>query len=267
VIAPVNPDLPSLADVCPEVVVEALPCSGEDLSCSSASPGYTLPTGWDDPVYDYNGNGIRIMGRLKNKLAAFKGSGFLKLVNGLAYVVDVVPLRVSSLWHQWFKPAGINKRPILGVPLPFKNQVMADELGNLYGIKGLTGEGVTTDSSHYYDRELEQWDTREDADIPLLKRGLLPTATAIELVGFVPIATSGAATDVRELKAFSGSGIVVVNQQATIPSSCDCDGCEPVAAVASVATFLPFPTGEGAYSLKVAVDGDGVPTPAWVEDD
>lgn len=269
----ISTDFPALVDACPAAqcsgisgaatVLSPVCVSGQSLN-SQPSPGYRLPTEYTDAIEDYNKSGITLLGRIGRSLAKLSGNGFLQIRNGLATVVQQVPLQVAALYHEWWKPAGINKRPIIGAPRPFYNQVIADAEGNLFAIQGLTGAGVTHDSLHVWSLADECWVTKQVADFPLLKRGLLPTSTAIELTGFEPIAANGAATEVRELTALAGSGIIMVNQQATIPSSCDCDGCEPQAAVASVATFLPFPTSEdeeATFTLKWNTSG-----PYWDED-
>lgn len=265
--APVNAELPGLGDLTPcapaacgtlDAPVSKRPCVSSSALQSASSNGFTLPTGYDDAIADYNGEGVRLLGRIGRVLARLSGTGFISIRDGLAFVVQSVPLKITQLWHNWYKPSGINKRPILGAPYPFPNHVVADSEGNLFGVKGLTGEGIVEDSVHVFSKDREQWETRETCDVPLKIRGLAPRSTGIEIAGFVPIATSGESTDVRELQVLTGSGIIVVNQQATIPSSCDCEGCTPEAAVASVATFLPFPDTEDAeatYTLKWKTTG------------
>ncbi len=280
---PVNPSLPSIdglalacadttlcnTDPClgstPATITGGPVCSDPNALRSKGSCGFTLPTGYTDAINDNNGTGITLLGRIGSKLAKFSGTGFIQIVDGLAYLVSSVRLKVTDIWHEWWQPAGINRRPALGVPFPFPYQVIADTEGVLHAIKGLSGDGVTHDSLQMWDLSAGQWVTRQVADFPLLQRGLLPTLTQLELVGFAPIATSGSSDDVRQLSRLQGSGILVIEQQPTIDSSCACEGCTPVPAVASVARFLANPTDDGTYSLKVVVT-DGEAVHQWVED-
>lgn len=277
-VVPVNPTLPSIGTAaelcCPtDSCLGSVPAAitGSPVSCNSgnnlvstSSPGTTLDGSWTDALPDHNGDGVVLLGRIGRKLAKLIGNGFIQIREGVAFVVSNVELKVNDLWHEWFMPSGLNKRPIIGVPLPFPYQLIADSNGQLHAIQGLQGEGVYGDSVSVWNKEASLWEIREAADFPLLQRGLSPRLTALELVGFAPIAASGTSDDVRQLSTLAGSGIIVVNQQATVPSSCDCEGCEPQAAVASVATFLPFPTSEdedATFTLKWNTEG-----PYWSED-
>jgi hypothetical protein len=237
-------------------------CADATALRSTASCGTTLANTWTDAINDNNGEGVTLLGRIGSKLAKLSGNGFIQIISGKAFLVSSVRLKLTTLWHEWYKPAGINRRPVLGVPFAAPYQVIADSDGVIHAIKGRTGEGVTTDSIHIWNLELGQWDTREVADFPLLQRGLSPTATGIELTGFAPIATSGSSNDVRTLSRLAGLGVVYLEQQPTIASSCECDGCEPIAAVASVAKLLPFPTTAATeYVLKFNTVGG----PFWEE--
>ena len=276
-VAPVNPELPTLSalsQACADTTLCATDeclgttpasvtgspvsrCADSNALRSTASCGYTLPNGFTDPINDRNGEGITLLGRIGAKLAKLAGSGFIKIVDGNAFIVASVPIKIATLWHQWWKPAGINARPVLGEPLPFHHAVIADDQGNLHGIKG-----GSEDSSQVWNAELEQWEVRAEADRSFAKRGHLERAASLELIGIESIAVSGTGAEIRNFKTLTGSGMIVVEQVPTVPSSCDCPGCDPVAAVSSVASFLPFPTGNDTWTLKwTAADG-----PHWVED-
>lgn len=256
---------PDIADACGVSVATEGPVCRETLP-SVASPGSTLPATWTDALPDHNGQGVVLLGRIGSKLAKLIGDGFIQLKAGRAFVVRSIALKTTKLYHEWWVPAGVNKRPIIGRPFPFAAHIVGNGTGEFFLIKGLTGEGVTTNSSQYYDKDRELWDTREDADFPLLQRGLAPRITQGEIVAFPALSASGSASDVRQASVLSGSGILILTQQPTIPSSCDCEGCEPQAAVASVASFLAAPDAEGIYKLRVTVDGDGVPAYSWEDD-
>lgn len=284
-VVPVNPTLPSLDDLTaacaagtscqtdpcfgstPPSVTGGAVCTDSNAIRSTASCGYTLPTGFTDALNDNSGTGVVLLGRLGSKLAKLSGNGFIQIVNGLAHVVSSVKMRVTDLWHEYWVPAGIGARPVVGVPLAFPFQVIADSAGVLHAIKGESGETITHDSVHVWNLAGGYWETRQTADFPTLQRGLLPTLTQIELVGFAPIATSGSADDVRALHRLQGSGTIYFEQQPTIDASCACEGCTPVPAVSTVAKFLANPTEEGTYTRKVTVDADGVAVHSWVLDE
>lgn len=271
-VVPVNPELPglgTLTDCCqqPEpcfgtvptsVTGSAAPCTNGDALRSSSSTGTTLDPSWTDSIEDRNGNGVTLLGRLGRKLARLAGNGFIQIRDGFAFVVKSVPILVVDQWHEWYKPTGINKKPVIGAPLAAPYDVIADTNGQLHAIQGISGDAVHGGSLRVWDKDAAAWVTTETCDVPIERRGLAPRVTSIELAGFTAIPANSTADAVRELSVLSGSGIIVVNQQPTIASSCDCEGCEPEAAVASVATFLPFPDTEdeeASYTLKWNTEG------------
>jgi hypothetical protein len=191
---------------------------------------------------------VTLLGRIGNKLTRFTKSGFIELRKGKAYVVDAVPMRLRELYHRRFTTAG-KALPVLGLPLDSHYDVIADETGKTYAQKGIDGE----DSLRMWNQELERFQTTPVSELPKTHKGLLPYEEELELVGFVPIPSNGSETDVRSLSVLSGEGIIYFEKQATIASSCECEGCEPVEAEASVAKFLANPTGGGTYTHKFSV--------------
>lgn len=276
-VVPTNPELPPLAALTGACAESALCATDECLGTtpaslvgstggcadgnalrSSASCGYTLPTGFTDPINDRGNDGVTLLGRIGSKLARLAGSGFIRLIDGKAFVVQTIPLKVADLWHQWWKPAGINTRPVLGDPLPFTNAVIADSDGNLHAIRG-----GAEDATKFWDAELEHWEVKPVADITPSHRGHLERAATLELIGIEAISVAGTGAEIRDFKTLAGSGIIVVEQAATTPSSCACEGCEPVAAVSSIARFLAFPTdAEATFTLKWSA----ALGPHWSED-
>lgn len=261
---PVNPDLPTLTDVaavcanCEPVTPSGVPCEDVNALHSTGSCGYTLPSNWTDAVCDSQGAGITLLGRIKSKLARLNGSGFIQIVNGKAFVVPSVPLKILTLWHRWFRPTTASVHPILGEPLPSPYQVIGDTDGNLHLIKGLE----TEDSAQVWNADLKQWEPRSLSDFTLSRRGQLPRTDALELVGYEAIPNTGTGTEIRTMKILSGSGIIVVDQVITTPTECLCEGCDQSPGIASIARFLPYPEGSGPFTLKYTLE-DG---PIWVED-
>jgi len=245
VTSPTGECLPTIADECALAKDATLctPCPSDD-SClnSDQSDGTTLASTWlDAGCYS---EGVYILGRVGSKLARFAGTGFIKLVNGSASVVSSVPLKASTIWHRWWKPTATSS-PILGEPLAYPYLTIASTTGDLHAIKG----PVSEDAIPYWDAGTAEFTQKPVSEIELDRKGVIPRADDIELVGYTPIAEGGEATAVRRMKALSGAGLVVLTEQATIDDSCD---CAPGSGTASVATTLalPVPVADETYTLK-----------------
>lgn len=229
-------------------------CDPED-ECSRKSDGAFVPGPFMDGCCE--NEGVTLLGRKGNKVVRFTKSGFIQLIKGKAKVVEAIALKASTLWHRRYRPLGYGQ-PILGEPLDAPFDVVADSEGNIHAQKGIFDQ----DSLKMWDHELETHVVTPVSELPKTHKGLLPYEGELELVGYIPIPDTGSQNDVRQLHVLSGSGIIVVEQVDTIPSDCACEGCVPVPAKASVAKFLPNPTGDGVYTLKFSVD-DGH---YWEED-
>jgi hypothetical protein len=203
---------------------------------------------------------VILQGRVGNRRVRFTKSGFIKLVNGAASVVSSIPLALNTLWHDYVKLTP-TRRPIIGDPKAFNYLGIGDENGNLHGIKGISDE----DCSPVWDASAGHYTMRSESENPKCQKGLLPRLAELELVGYAPIVAGGDANAVRCLSSLQGSGIIVVESVATVDSECNCPGCEPSPAFASVASFLPNPESNGTYTLKVVVSS-GVATHSWVAD-
>ncbi len=225
-------------------------CEDSNAIRSSASCGTTLPNSWADAIG--SDDKLTLLARVGRKLARFTGSGFIQIVKGEARLVNSIRLKLSTLWHQWWKPPGINQSPVLGEPLDFDFLATADSQGDLHGIAGRTDEK----SIPVYDPETKKWRNTGVSNVPTCKRGHLPAAPAIELTGYAPIAMSDDADIVRCLSRLAGSGLIVVTEVPAPAEGCDCEGCEPLPGKAYVASFLANPSGEGPFTLKFsAADG------------
>lgn len=216
-------------------------CCGPADSCPS--PGSAIPAYLTDSCCE--NSGVTLLARKGNKLTRFTGSGFLEFIKGKATLVEVLSLKIKELYHRRFKTLG-KGLPVVGEPLDSAYDVIADSDGKLFAQRGTS----TEDSVKMWDSTLELHTVKPVSELPKTHKGLLPYETTLELVGFVPIPSSGDATDVRSLSVLSGEGIIVFTKQATIDSDCVCEGCQPVEAEASVASFLPNPTEDGNYVLK-----------------
>lgn len=246
---PTGEPLPLISDACPENACTALSqcCTDPESLPSAISDGATLPA-WatDAGCYD---TGVTLLGRVGNKLARLIGSGFLQLTNGQVSVVTSVPLKVSNLWHRWWKTSPTS-RPIIGEPLDFPLHIVSDCNGNLHAIKG----GTEEDSQHVWDYNAASWKTVPLSEIVPRRKGLIERTTGLEITGFVPIPLSSPSDSVRYEKVLRGEGLVVLTEQDTVFSDALCGaGCTPTAGEkASLATVLdnPVPVADEVYVLK-----------------
>lgn len=232
-----NSDLPQLIGSTP-CACACLP----EVSDSVASEGTVLAASWRDAVCV--SGGVTLLGRFGTNLAKLAGSGFIKLENGIASVVESVPLRTTALWHRFVRSATTSP-PAIGEPLPFPYQVIADGVGNHHLIRG-TGQ---TKSVTVWDNTSQNFVQTPVSDIPDQTKGPLPRANGIELTGYAPIAENGPVDTVRSVRALNGAGLVVLTEQATVDGDCE---CAPGVGTASVASTLalPVPLSNETYTLK-----------------
>ena len=218
-------------------------CPDENSLRSTASCGYTLPNGFTDPVEDLNGEGITILGRIGNKLAKFSGNGFIQLVCGKAKVVSSVAMKVTSLWHQWWKPDRINGNPVLGDPYPIPYMLVADSDGNMHLVKGFADKQAVL----VWDNEAGAWTVCDSADFQLFSNGTEEQVSALEIAGFAPLAAGSSCDTARPMAVLAGEGVLYAESALScVDESSECG----TQRTASVSKFLPFPTGTGEYVLK-----------------
>ena len=245
VVSPSGEQLPLVADDCAVAAKSTSLCTScvTDSACLSSdrSDGTSLASTWADAVCC--SEGLVILARKGTKLSRFAGSGFIQLENGLASVVPSVPLRTSTLWHRWWRPTP-SSTPILGEPLTYPYQVIADSEGNLHSIKGTDAE----DSVSLWNSTTKAFAQTPFSEAPHSRKGALPLASNIELVGYAPIVAGGLTTTVRQEKALSGKGLVILTERPTINNSCDCGPGTGTASVASTLA-LPVPVSTEAYVL------------------
>jgi hypothetical protein len=259
-ITPVAPDgscLPLIADDCAlsknPTICKQCPSDDECLR-SNQSDGTTLSSSWTDACCV--SENVTILARIGDKLARFAGSGFIKLDTGIASVVSSVPIRLTSIWHRWWKPTPASP-PILGEPLAYPYATVADTDGNVHAIKGPASENAVP----HWNALAKEFTQKPVSEIELDRKGVILRANNIELVGYAPIADGGAVDAVRPMRALNGKGLVILSETATIDGTCE---CAPGAGVASKATTLadPIPAGSATYTLKFnAAQGKH-----WVED-
>jgi hypothetical protein len=247
-ITPLSPDgecLPTVEADCAitknVTVCKSCPSDNECLK-SDQSDGTTLASSWTDA--GCYAEGVTILGRVGSKLARFAGSGFIALENGIASVVQSVPLRVSTIWHRWWKPTPASV-PVLGDPLAYPYGVVADSNGDLHAIKGPADE----DATPVWDSTAKEFTQKPLSEVALDRKGVLLRANNIELVGYAPIVEAGDPKTVRPMRALNGAGLVVLTEAVTVDPTCE---CAPGAGTASKASTLslPVPVADEVYILK-----------------
>lgn len=256
-VSPSGECLPTVADDCAVAKDTSLcqPCySDPECLTSDQSDGTTLANTWLDACC--HNEGVILIGRSGSKLAKFTKSGFLKIDKGYASVVSAVPLSLTTLWHRIWKTTSTT-RPILGAPLPYTYQVVGSATGEIHGIKGPADE----DAVSVWDSATSEFTQMPLSEVPLPRKGVLARASNIELTGYAPIAEGGLATAVREQKALSGKGLVLLTEVNTIDSTCECADQN---GTASVTTALTPPSSDGVYNVIVTVVG-GVATFSYEE--
>ncbi len=245
IVSPSGECLPTVADDC-AIARDASICKPRysDPHCigSDQSDGTTLATTWSDACC--HSEGVTLLGRVGSKLAKLAGDGFIKITNGYASVVSAVPLSLTTLWHHFFK-TGPGVRPILGDPLPFNYLAVGDANGNLHGIKGPSDQVTVT----VWDYTANEYNQTPLSELPLPRKGVLATGTNLELTGYAPIVESGDIATVRQQKALSGSGLVILTEVVTPDSTCECADGNGTASVASTLA-LPVPDADEVYVLK-----------------
>lgn len=243
-------ELPQISDIptSPQARTEVC-CDDPSLVAADPGTGTDLNASWTDAAC-YKDD-VVILGRVGTRLARFAGSGFIKLVNGVASVVTSVPLSVRTLWHHWWK-ASATANPVLGAPLDYPYQVIADASGNLHGIRGESDK----DAVPFWNSTTEKFAMTPVAEITHQKKGPLVQASGIELTGFAPLSTR-CSTTVRQERGLSGTGLVVLSEVDTSDDDC---GCAETNNTVSVATALALPPSDDSLYRLTCLNGEL----AWV---
>lgn len=247
-IVPAAPDgscLPLIADDCAlaknQTICKTCPSDDECLR-SDTSDGTTLASSWTDAgCYS---EGVTILGRVGSKLARFAGTGFIALEAGIAKVVSAVPIKLTTIWHRWWKPTPASP-PILGEPLAYPYLAISDSEGNIHAIKGPADENALP----HWDATTKEFTQKPVSEVALDRKGAILRANNLELVGYTPIADGGDVDAVRPMRALNGSGLVVLTEVATVDPTCECAPGAGTASKASTLT-LPTPAADETYTLK-----------------
>jgi hypothetical protein len=213
-------------------------CVNHHASHAHKSEGCPLEFKWLDAL---ESKCMTLLGRNGRTLSRLVGEGFLKLdCDGLVCATKDIPLRVSKLWHQWFKPTPTSA-PIIGQPMPFSYQVITDIDGDPYVIRGLANE----DSITVWKHGTQQFEQTPITDFPLCTRRITPAANRLELVGFEPLGISDDPSLLRCLKRIQGDGMLRFRSIETTPTQfCQCSDCSEFGQTeqyTTIAEFVPYP--------------------------
>ncbi len=243
-------ELPTIDQIptSPQARVEVC-CDDPTLAPADPGTGTELNTSWTDAAC-YKDE-IVILGRVGTKLARFAGSGFIKLVDGVASVVTSVPLSVRTLWHRWWKSSS-TAVPVIGAPLAYPYQVIADTAGNPHVIRGEADK----DAVPFWDGTSEEFSMKPVSGITHQKAGPFVQASEIELTGFAPLSDRCAAT-IRPERGLSGAGLVYLEERDTSSDACGCSGSN---ATVSVAKALARPPSDDNTYRLTCLNGEL----AWV---
>ena len=186
-----------------------------------------------------------LLGRSGSTLSRFVGSGFIKIVNGVASLVTSVPIKITTLWHRMYKVLA-GSLPVPGEPLPFPYFTIADDQGNLHGIRGEN----SVDSVPVWSGTDLTFSFVPTGDLPACRKGSLDRELVVELVGFTPLSINDATDASRCQVGMAGEGVALLVSQDTVNG--------PV----SAARVIDNPPSDGTYFLK-CVDG----VIGWVEEE
>lgn len=200
-----------------------------------ASEGTTLEAKFTDARALAEGEGLTLLGRVGNRLTQFVGNGFIRIVQGRAYLVQSIPLVIKQFWHELIKDGVVSR---IGSPRRFPYAPVCDLQGVAHLIKGMIGRRTVCVS----DPLTREWVPTATDEVPIEVSRHLPAQPELELVGFVPNSVLGSQSTVRDIKRLTGMGIVYLERQVTAPAPVP-DGCPscPDDAFTYVAKVLTFP--------------------------
>jgi hypothetical protein len=206
-----------------------------NVVAACGSEGSVLDPKFTDARALAPGEGMTLLGRVGNRLTQFIGNGFIRLVQGRAYLVESIPLVIKQFWHD-LVPDGVVTR--IGDPKPFPYAPVCDSQGVAHLIKGKANRRTVVVS----DPVSREWVPTPTDEVPIEVSRHLPAQEELELVGFVPNSVLGSQSAIRDLKRLTGLGIVYLERRVTasVPTPEGCPSC-PDDSFTYVAKVLAFP--------------------------
>lgn len=186
---------------------------------------------------------MTLLGRVGDTLTRFVGSGYIRVVNGVAKLEDNAKLTVTKLYHKWIKTKD-SVNAVVGDPQNAPFLAIVDNSGTAYATRGLYDK----DSLLVWDYAAKVWTHKAASDFPIQVLSEIPKSPCIELTGFNPSVECSETP--RPLVALRGNGLVTLSQSFTDENGCDACGDCPEDRVASKATVSTFPTDDGKYYLR-----------------
>lgn len=253
-----TPSDPLILQPC-ELARPDAPWLGSDPAtvAACASDGTVLEAKFTDARAVAPGEGMTLLGRVGNRLTQFIGNGFIRIVQGRAYLVQSIPLVIKQFWHDIILEGVVSR---IGNPKRFPYAPVCDAQGVAHLIKGMLNRRTVCVS----DPATREWVPTPTDQVPIeVSRHLAPN-DELELTGFIATGVLGNHATVRELKRLTGMGIIYLERRLTAPvptpEGCPECGDENFTYVAKV---LPFPEivetpGEETGRHRLAFSSEGL---------
>lgn len=234
---PVEANLDSLILQPCETTRPEAPWLGSDPAtvAACASDGTVLEAKFTDARAVAQGEGLTLLGRVGNRLSQFVGNGFIRVIQGRAYLVQSIPLVVKQFWHDLVQE-GVTSR--IGNPRRAPYLTVCDPQGVAHLIKGMVSRRTVCVS----DPATREWVPTPTDQVPIEVSRHLVADEELEITGFTPTGVLGSHATVRELKRLTGMGIVYLERRLTAPAPTP-EGCPECGDenFTYVAKVLPFP--------------------------
>lgn len=199
-----------------------------------ASEGTILEAKFTDARAVAEGEGLTLLGRVGNRLTQFVGNGFIRIVQGRAYLVQSIPLVIKQFWHELIKEGVVSR---IGNPRRFPYAPVCDSQGVAHLIKGMDGRRTVCVS----DPQTREWVPTPTDQVPIEVSRHLQAGEELELSGFTATSLLGDHGSVRSLKRLMGQGVVYLERRVTAPNvtpeGCPECGDENFTYVAKVLAF------------------------------
>lgn len=181
---------------------------------------------------------MMLLGRVGSALAHLLGTGYLRVKDGIVSVVESLEISTRMLW-----PDAVNTGSTPVNPQPYPYQLVADEKGCSYLLRGKAGESVVS----VWNPTTSMWELTALPDLKKCNVGRIDKATALQITGFEPYGLTDETVEKCQ-KVLCGEGFVYLSKLPTNPSDpgCVCEECNNADRdVECVASTIPLPPKDG----------------------
>ena len=199
------------------------------------------------PAYLQSSFGVTsmvLMGRVGSMFAHLLGTGYLRIKDGVVSVIENLEISTRFLW-----PDAIATAPTPLNPQPFPYQLVADETGCSYLLKGKAGASVIS----VWNPATSMWELTPLNELKKCNKGRLEKSNKLQLVGYEPYGLTDEKVEKCQ-KAFCGEGFVFISKQDTNPTDpgCVCVECQnDDRDKECFASTIPLPPRDGKlYAMK-----------------